>query len=93
MPPRLFYLSKSTVRRQQKKAATTLPYKHIALLAVLAIALVFVWLMQRTTSTDTAEQVILPVVSEPVSQVRNDAKASETRTTQVELPLTLNSEL
>lgn len=75
-----------------KKAATALPYKHIALLAVLAIALVFVWLMQRTTSTDTAEQVILPVVSEPVSQVRNGAKASETRTTQVELPLTLNSE-
>lgn len=75
-----------------KKTAINLPYRHLALLAVVAIALGFVWLMQRTTSTDTAAPVSLPVVSVPVSQAHEDTMVGETRKTQVELPLVLSPE-
>lgn len=75
-----------------KKTAINLPYKHLAVLAVLAIALAFVWLMQTPESTNTSEQISLPSVSEQVSQPPESAKLSGSGTAKVELPLALNPE-
>ena len=75
-----------------KKTAVNLPYKHLAMLAVLAIALALVWLMQGSEPASTSAQVSLPVVNEQVSQPPTAVKLSEVGTTKVELPLELNPE-
>lgn len=95
-PGQVNYVAKAVLVEQinrkasSKKAAINLPYKHLAVLAVLAIALVFVWLMQAPEPTETSTQVNLPIVSEQVNQPSEGAKVSETAT--VELPLALTSE-
>jgi DamX protein len=85
-------LEQSNRKKSAKKIPVNLPYKHLAALAVLAIALVFVWLMQASEPTNSHEQINLPVVSETESQPPAAVKLSEVGTTRVELPLELNHE-
>lgn len=76
----------------KQKVVNNLPYKHLALLAVLAIALAVVWLMQSSEPADSSTKLAASVVSEQASQLPEGDTISEVGTTKVELPLVLNSE-
>lgn len=70
------------------KTALTIPYKHLAVLAVLGVALLFVWFMQGTDSDDTAEQlVVLNADGQAIEQSGSAAQGGS-----IELPLELSSE-
>lgn len=75
-----------------KKTAAHLPYKHLALLAVLAIALVLVWLMQSSEPTADSQQASLPVLGEDEQSSLESSRVNEVGRTKVELPLVLDSE-
>ena len=66
-----------------KKATSNIPYKHLAVLAVLCVALLFVWLIQSPDSSSNTQQV---AASDPVD------RASQQKKIEVELPLELISE-
>lgn len=73
------------------KTALTIPYKHLALLAVLGVALLFVWFMQGSDSNDNAEQlVVLNADNQAIEQPGTAAQAQKGK--PLELPLELSAE-
>ena len=70
-----------------KKAATPIPYKHLAILAVLVIALLLMWLLQSPDSERTTEQTAVPVPTEQTSQPATAVNNAQSQTIQRELSL------
>ena len=66
-----------------KKATSNIPYKHLAVMAVVFVALLFFWLMQTPESANNTEQLALPASGDRVNQQK---------TIEVELPLEMTSE-
>lgn len=77
---------------QVQKPAVNIPYKHLAVLAVLSVALIFVWFMQSSNQTAETEHVAL---ADPEALREEQAAQQLPRLSQgqaIELPLQLESE-
>lgn len=72
-----------------KKVAAPIPYKHLAILAVLIIALLLMWLMQSPDSERATEQASVPVPAAQPSQQVGDANGAQSQKIQRELSLEL----
>lgn len=70
-----------------KKAAAPIPYKHLAILAVLVIALVLMWLLQSPDSERAIEQASVSVPTSHLSQKATDVNSAQSQTIQNELSL------
>lgn len=70
------------------KAALNIPYKHLAVLVVLSVALLFVWFMQSTEDLDNTEQLAMQSSDDP-SNGQADVAATVGKGKSLELPLEL----
>jgi len=70
-----------------KKTARNIPYKYFAVLAVLAVALLLVWLMQTSGSGRNLEQTAVDVASDASSQQPLGVGARQSKTVELALPL------
>ncbi len=69
-----------------RRPALVIPYKHIAILILLAVALIFAWFMQSSVPQDGTELSVDSTVIEPeVTPI--EAEVNQSKTVTLDLPL------
>lgn len=69
-----------------RRPALVIPFKHIAILALLAVALVFAWFMQSSVPQKGTELSVDSTVNEPI-EVPVEAEINQSKTVTLDLPL------